>query len=111
MSARAVLAALEELRVAAAELGGGLKEGVAVGVTGGTVRIELNHVSQCRLPDALRCDGNHDVRILAVAYELAHEQDSDTGVPVRQVVVVSAGPADASVGRRRPGSGRAGLPQ
>jgi PhoH-like ATPase len=87
--ARAVLAALEELRVTAVELGGSLKEGVAVGVSGGTVRIELNHVSQSRLPDALRCSGNHDVRILAVAYELAHEQDSDTGGALRQVVVVS----------------------
>jgi len=82
--ARAVLAALEELRVAAAELGGSLKEGVPVGLCGGTLRIELNHVSQSRLPDALRVSSSHDVRILAVAYELAHDDSTH-----RHVVVVS----------------------
>jgi len=82
--ARAVLAALEELRVAATELGGSLKEGVPVGLCGGTLRIELNHVSQSRLPDALRASSSHDVRILTVAYELAHDDSTH-----RQVVVVS----------------------
>ncbi len=82
--ARAVLAALEELRVTAAELGGSLKEGVPVGLCGGTLRIELNHVSQSRLPDALRVSSSHDVRILAVAYELAHDDSTH-----RHVVVVS----------------------
>jgi len=53
-------------------------------VTGGTVRIELNHVSQSRLPDALRRSESHDVRILAVAHTLAHDDSTH-----RQVVVVS----------------------
>jgi len=82
--ARAVLAALEELRVTATELGGSLKEGVPVGLCGGTLRIELNHVSQSRLPDALRASSSHDVRILTVAYELAHDDSTH-----RHVVVVS----------------------
>jgi len=82
--ARSVLAALEELRVAAADRDGSLKEGVPVGLCGGTLRIELNHVSQSRLPDALRASSSHDVRILTVAYELAHDDSTH-----RQVVVVS----------------------
>jgi len=82
--ARSVLAALEELRVAAAELGGSLTTGVPVGVCGGTLRIECNHVAQSRLPDALRRSESHDVRILAVAHTLAHDDTTH-----RQVVVVS----------------------
>jgi len=82
--ARAVLAALEELRVAAVELGGSLTTGVPVGVCGGTLRIELNHVAQSRLPDALRRSESHDVRILAVAHTLAHDDSTH-----RQVVMVS----------------------
>ncbi len=82
--ARAVLAALEELRVAAAELGGSLTTGVPVGVCGGTLRIECNHVAQSRPPDALRRSESHDVRILAVAHTLAHDDTTH-----RQVVVVS----------------------
>ncbi len=82
--ARSVLAALEELRVTAAELGGNLTTGVPVGVCGGTLRIECNHVAQSRLPDALRRSESHDVRILAVAHELAHDDSTH-----RHVVVVS----------------------
>ena len=83
--ARGVLRALEDLRLTVAGSGQGLRddEGVAVNEVGGTLRIELNHVDQSRLPEALRNLRSHDVRILAVAYALQTEQTD------RQVVVVS----------------------
>lgn len=62
--AREALRALEALRVTA---GPDLREGVVVNDQGGTVRIEINHIDQSGLPDALRSDKTHDTRILAVA--------------------------------------------
>lgn len=62
--AREALRALETLRV---KDGSDLRDGVVVNEDGGTVRIEINHVDQSGLPDALRADKTHDTRILAVA--------------------------------------------
>jgi PhoH-like ATPase len=61
-AARTALRHLEDLRTSA-----DLREGVTVNDKGGTVRIEINHVSQSGLPDALANDRTHDTRILAVA--------------------------------------------
>lgn len=65
--ARSALRYLETLRLAH----GSLTDPIAL-PTGGTVRIELNHVDSSRLPDPLRNDSN-DSRILAVADNLARE--------------------------------------
>lgn len=71
--ARQVLRALEELRVATppGEPGLDSKLGVVVTPEGGTLRIEINHIDQSPLPDALRRESTHDVRILAVAKGLS----------------------------------------
>lgn len=76
--ARTALRALEELRNAP---GANLREGITLNDLGGTVRIEINHVDQSGLPDAMRDDRSHDTRILAVANAFALEG--------RDVVVVS----------------------
>jgi PhoH-like ATPase len=74
--ARQVLGALEQLRLTDAD---GLRtsRGVIVNDAGGTARIELNHVDQSGLPDALRRESSHDVRILAVAAGLARQALDD----------------------------------
>lgn len=75
--ARTVLRSLEELRITT---GGDLREGVMVNEDGGTLRIEINHVSSSSLPDVLRNDPSHDTRILAVAAALSHEGNEVTVV-------------------------------
>lgn len=76
--ARVALRQLEELRV---RPDADLREGVVINDQGGTVRIEINHVDQSSLPDALTNDRTHDTRILAVANNLKNEG--------RNVVIVS----------------------
>ncbi len=65
-AARTALRFLEELR----ERHGSLLDALPVNDEGGTARVEINHTSRDRLPDALRSDVN-DHRILAVAHDLA----------------------------------------
>jgi PhoH-like ATPase len=83
--ARQVLRSLEDLRLSVATSGQGLRDedGVKVNDSGGTLRIELNHVDQSGLPSALHNLRGHDLRILAVASALQAERSD------RQVVVVS----------------------
>ncbi|WP_228529017.1 PhoH family protein [Arthrobacter gandavensis] len=66
--ARTALRLLDDLRVEH----GGLDRPVPVGDAGGTLRVELNHVSLEVLPLGIRGAGN-DNRILAVARNLADE--------------------------------------
>ncbi|TKV28722.1 PhoH family protein [Arthrobacter sp. NamB2] len=74
--ARKALRLLDDLRVE----NGGLDKDVPLGEEGGTLRVELNHVSPEVLPVGFR-SGDNDSRILAVAKNLAVEG--------RDVVVVS----------------------
>jgi PhoH-like ATPase len=66
--ARSALRALDELRVEH----GRLDEPVPVGVSGGTLRVELNHTDATTLPSGFRL-GDNDSRILAVAHNLSQE--------------------------------------
>ena len=66
--ARKALRLLDDLRVAH----GGLDRDVPLGDEGGTLRVELNHVSPDVLPVGFR-SGDNDARILAVAKSLAVE--------------------------------------
>ncbi|MGW2093222.1 PhoH family protein [Promicromonospora sukumoe] len=66
--ARSALRMLDELRVQH----GRLDSPVPVGDTGGTLRVELNHVDPSVLPAGFRL-GDNDTRILAVAANLAAE--------------------------------------
>ena len=66
--AREALRLLDDLRVAH----GRLDAPVPVGEEGGTLRVELNHISESVLPFGLRL-GDNDSRILAVAANLAQE--------------------------------------
>ncbi len=66
--ARSALRMLDDLRVSH----GRLDEAVPIGETGGTLRVELNHVDPMCLPAGFRL-GDNDTRILAVAKNLADE--------------------------------------
>ncbi len=66
--ARKALRLLDDLRVA----NSGLDRDIALGEEGGTLRVELNHVSPEVLPVGFR-SGDNDSRILAVAKNLAVE--------------------------------------
>ena len=66
--ARSALRMLDELRLQH----GRLDEPVAIGETGGTLRVELNHIDADSLPSGFRL-GDNDTRILAVARNLADE--------------------------------------
>jgi PhoH-like ATPase len=74
--ARQALRLLDDLRVE----NGRLDEPMPVGVSGGTVRVELNHTDVEVLPSGLRL-GDNDTRILAVARNLE--------IDGHQVVLVS----------------------
>lgn len=69
--ARTALRTLEQL---SHDGGADLKSGVPV-PGGGTVRIEINHISVSMLPDTLQNDRTHDTRVLAVAKNLDHTLD------------------------------------
>lgn len=69
-AARTALRRLEELR----EEHGSLLDPLQVNDQGGTVRIELNHISNSALPQAFQIDTN-DNRILAVAKNLSDDGD------------------------------------
>ncbi len=73
--ARSALRMLDELRVQH----GRLDSPVPVGETGGTLRVELNHIDPSVLPAGFRL-GDNDTRILAVAANLAAEGSSVTVV-------------------------------
>lgn len=64
--ARSALRLLDDLRVSH----GRLDEPMAVGESGGTVRVELNHTDLAVLPSGFQL-GDNDTRILAVARNLA----------------------------------------
>ncbi|WP_427016675.1 PhoH family protein [Pseudarthrobacter sp. P1] len=66
--ARKALRLLDDLRVEH----GGLDHPIPLGTDGGTLTVELNHVSSDVLPAGFR-DGGNDSRILAVAKNLANE--------------------------------------
>ena len=66
--ARAALRMLDELRVTHRRL----DQPIAVGESGGTLRVELNHTDPAALPSGFRL-GDNDTRILAVARNLADE--------------------------------------
>ncbi|WP_134321843.1 PhoH family protein [Cumulibacter soli] len=66
--ARESLRTLDDLR----DEHGRLDGPVPIGVEGGTIRVELNHVDAQILPTGLR-DGTNDARILAVAANLGSE--------------------------------------
>ncbi|MFZ2501728.1 MAG: PhoH family protein [Nocardioides sp.] len=66
--ARSALRFLDELRV----LHGRLDRPVPIGESGGSLRVELNHVGTDALPAGFRL-GDNDTRILAVARNLADE--------------------------------------
>lgn len=78
--AREALRGIEALREK-----GDLREGVVINDQGGIVRIEINHVDQSSLPDALASDRTHDTRILAVAKNLADGLDGEPGADVTVV--------------------------
>ena len=109
-AARTVLRSLEELRVDGADL----REGVVVNKEGGTLRIEINHVSTSSLPDVLRSDPSHDTRILAVAASLSHEGNEVTVVskdlPMRLLASTVTGlTAEDYSGDHLPDSGYTGM--
>ncbi len=66
--ARKALRLLDELRIKH----GGLDKAISLGEEGGTLRVELNHISSDVLPAGFR-GGDNDSRILAVAKNLANE--------------------------------------
>ncbi len=66
--ARQALRILDDLRVSE----GRLDRPVAVGTSGGSLRVELNHTDPAALPAGFRL-GDNDTRILAVARNLADE--------------------------------------
>lgn len=109
--ARTVLRSLEELRTST---GCDLREGVQVNEDGGTLRIEINHVSTSTLPDVLRNDPSHDTRILAVAASLSSEGEEVTVVskdlPMRLLASTVTGlTAEDYRGDTLPDSGYNGL--
>ncbi|MEI6620493.1 MAG: PhoH family protein [Actinomycetes bacterium] len=69
-NARTVLRSLEALRM---EHGSNLRSGVVVNESGGTLRIEINHVDTSHLPESVRADRGNDTRILSVAAALRGE--------------------------------------
>ncbi|OMH31612.1 PhoH family protein [Tersicoccus sp. Bi-70] len=73
--ARKALRLLDDLRIAH----GTLNEPVQLGEQGGTLRVELNHISAEVLPAGFRL-GDNDTRILAVARNLADEGHNVTVV-------------------------------
>lgn len=66
--ARSALRTLDDLRV----VHGSLAEPIPIGVQGGTLRVELNHMNPEALPAGFRL-GDNDTRILAVAKNLSDE--------------------------------------
>ncbi|NYE96529.1 PhoH-like ATPase [Psychromicrobium silvestre] len=66
--ARKALRLLDDLRVEH----GGLNKAIPLGEEGGSLRVELNHISTEVLPAGFR-SGDNDARILAVAKNLANE--------------------------------------
>lgn len=90
-AARTTLRALERLRAE----GANLTVGAVVTPEGGTVRVELNHVEQSGLPEAVRRDAGNDTRILAVAHSLMREGLDVTLVtkdlPLRLLASISCG--------------------
>jgi len=109
-AARSALRALESVRLA----GGDLQNGVIVTDTGGTLRIEVNHVDTSSLPDTLKHDRSNDTRILAVAHGLVAEGHEVTVIskdlPMRILASVLCGlPAEDYRGGQVPDSGYTGL--
>ena len=68
-AARTTLRSLEKLR----EEHGSLTEALPMGAQGGTVRVEINHKDDTRIPEPLREANSNDHRILTVAANLLDE--------------------------------------
>ncbi len=68
-AARTTLRSLEKLR----EEHGSLTEALPMGTQGGTVRVEINHKDDTRIPEPLREANSNDHRILTVAANLLDE--------------------------------------
>jgi len=73
--ARKALRLLDDLRIEH----GGLNQPIPIGKEGGTLRVEMNHISAEVLPAGFRA-GDNDSRILAVAKNLANEGHNVTVV-------------------------------
>ncbi|WP_425393275.1 PhoH family protein [Acaricomes phytoseiuli] len=73
--ARKALRLLDDLRIEH----GGLSQSIPIGEEGGTLRVELNHISPDVLPAGFR-SGDNDARILAVAKNLSDEGQEVTVV-------------------------------
>ncbi len=71
--ARSALRFLDDLRV----IHGKLDASLPIGVEGGSLRVELNHIDLAVLPAGFR-SGDNDARILAVAKNLANEGNNVT---------------------------------
>lgn len=67
-AARSALRSLEDIRVKY----GSLDIEAPINDLGGTIRVELNHVDNASMPDALR-DGSNDEKILSVAKNLSDD--------------------------------------
>lgn len=109
-AARTVLRSLEALRIDGADL----RKGVSINEEGGTVRIEINHISSSSLPDVLQKDPSHDTRILAVAAALSQEGNEVTVVskdlPMRLLASTITGlTAEDYKGDHLPDSGYTGM--
>lgn len=59
---------------------GDIHSGVTVNDAGGTIRIEMNHIDQSGMPDAIARSGENDARILAVAFNLSKSEKRDVTV-------------------------------
>lgn len=78
LTARSALNFLEDIR----KEGHNLSDPVVINEEGGTLKIEMNHISQSHLPESIKEDRTTDTRILAVASSLQKE----TG---KRVILVS----------------------
>ena len=77
--ARAALRTIADLRA-----NGSLRDGVPVNDVGGILRVEINHVDQSSLPEAVRSSRSNDTRILAVAHNFK-EQGRDVVLVTKDV--------------------------
>jgi PhoH-like ATPase len=110
-NARAVLRALENIRNVP---GNDLRKGVIVNDSGGTLRIEINHVDTSHLPEAIKADKSNDTRILSVANALSRDGEEVTVVskdlPMRLLAHGALGiPAEEYRGEQAQDSGYTGI--
>lgn len=73
--ARMVLRSLDEISQDPALT----EKGVVINKEGGTLRVELNHISDSALPESLKKDRSNDTRIIAVAHGLQEDITKENG--------------------------------